>query len=118
MTPINLLEAIIKVANNKKQSHAGLHITEPEPNGFTTDFTDEEWNQGVELPEGLSITPDEVRAILTEHVAELNLKGIQYQRAKAYPDLGEQLDYIYHNGLDKWKTDIVDPVKKKYPKPE
>jgi len=34
-----------------------------------------------------------------------------------YPSIGEQLDYIYHNGIDKWKTDIVDPVKKKYPKP-
>ena len=35
-----------------------------------------------------------------------------------YPSVGEQLDYIYHNGIDKWKTDIVDPVKAKYPKPE
>ena len=34
-----------------------------------------------------------------------------------YPSIGEQLDYIYHNGIDKWKTDIVDPVKAKYPKP-
>ncbi len=33
-----------------------------------------------------------------------------------YPSIGEQLDYIYHNGIDKWKTDIVDPVKAKYPK--
>jgi len=35
-----------------------------------------------------------------------------------YPPIGEQLDYIYHNGIEKWKTDIVDPVKAKYPKPE
>tara|TARA_B100001287_G_C22637654_1_gene508433 strand:- start:643 stop:942 length:300 start_codon:yes stop_codon:yes gene_type:complete len=41
----------------------------------------------------------------------------QRDRAAAYPDWGTQLDYIYHNGLDKWKTDIVDPVKSKYPKP-
>ena len=34
-----------------------------------------------------------------------------------YPPIGEQLDYIYHHGIDKWKTDIVDPVKAKYPKP-
>tara|TARA_X000001036_G_C20510705_1_gene737952 strand:+ start:313 stop:684 length:372 start_codon:yes stop_codon:yes gene_type:complete len=34
-----------------------------------------------------------------------------------YPSIGEQLDYIYHNGIEKWKTDIVDPVKAKYPKP-
>lgn len=34
-----------------------------------------------------------------------------------YPPLDKQLDYIYHNGIDKWKTDMVDPVKAKYPKP-
>ena len=44
----------------------------------------------------------------------------QYQRngQREYPDWGTQLDYIYHNGIDKWKTDMVDPIKKKYPKPE
>ena len=30
----------------------------------------------------------------------------------------EQLDYMFHNGFDKWKEDIVQPVKDKYPKPE
>ena len=46
--------------------------------------------------------------------------AIAYQRSREaeYPDWGTQLDYIYHNGIDKWKTDIVDPVKAKYPKPE
>ena len=39
------------------------------------------------------------------------------KRSAEYPDWGTQLDYIYHNGLDKWKTDIVDPVKTKHPKP-
>ena len=39
------------------------------------------------------------------------------KRVEEYPDWGTQLDYIYHNGLDKWKTDMVDPVKAKYPKP-
>ena len=39
------------------------------------------------------------------------------QRKREYPNWGEQLDYIYHNGVDAWKTDIVDPVKTKYPKP-
>ena len=39
------------------------------------------------------------------------------KRKEEYPYLAEQLDYIYHNGIDKWKTDIVDPVKAKYPKP-
>ena len=57
---------------------------------------------------------DEARAILDAEFA-----ATQYQRDRAaeYPDWGTQLDYIYHNGIDKWKTDIVDPVKAKYPKP-
>ena len=45
------------------------------------------------------------------------LKKVQLSRKNEYPDWGTQLDYIYHNGVDKWKTDIVDPVKAKYPKP-
>ena len=48
---------------------------------------------------------------------ELNKLLYKQQRANEYPDWGTQLDYIYHNGIDKWKTDIVDPVKAKYPKP-
>lgn len=38
-------------------------------------------------------------------------------RAKEYPKIEDQLDYIYHNGIDAWKTDMIDPVKVKYPKP-
>ena len=37
-------------------------------------------------------------------------------RASEYPDLEEQLDYIYHNGITKWKSDMIKPVKDKYPK--
>ena len=48
---------------------------------------------------------------------ELNKENYKSQREKEYPNWGIQLDYIYHNGLDKWKTYIVDPVKAKYPKP-
>ena len=48
---------------------------------------------------------------------ELDKLNYQLQRKDEYPDWGTQLDYIYHNGLEKWKTDIVDPVKAKYPKP-
>ena len=49
---------------------------------------------------------------------ELDKEKYKWQREEEYPDWGSQLDYIYHNGIEKWKTDIVDPVKKKYPKPE
>jgi hypothetical protein len=38
------------------------------------------------------------------------------KRAAEYPSIADQLDYIYHNGIDAWKTDMIDPVKAKYPK--
>jgi len=37
-------------------------------------------------------------------------------RVAEYPSIADQLDYIYHNGIDAWKTDMIDPVKTKYPK--
>jgi len=40
----------------------------------------------------------------------------KYLRASEYPSITDQLDYIYHNGIDAWKTDMIDPVKTKYPK--
>lgn len=39
-----------------------------------------------------------------------------YKRKKAYPAIEEQLDYIYHNGIEAWKKDVIDPIKEKYPK--
>lgn len=45
------------------------------------------------------------------------LRFCQENRKKEYPTISEQLDYIYHNGIDAWKTNIIDPIKQKYPKP-
>lgn len=39
------------------------------------------------------------------------------QRSKDYPSIEDQLDKIYHEGLDAWKEDIL-LIKNKYPKPE
>ena len=39
----------------------------------------------------------------------------QRDRAEAYPPIAEQLDDLYHNGIDGWKTTIK-AVKDKYPK--
>ena len=41
----------------------------------------------------------------------------KYQRAKAYPSMADQLDLIYHEGVDAWKAQIA-AVKQSYPKPE
>ena len=36
-------------------------------------------------------------------------------RYKAYPSIADQLDLIYHQGIDAWKAKITE-IKKKYPK--
>ena len=46
------------------------------------------------------------------------LNVILGNRKNEYPSIGDQLDYIYHNGVTKWKTDMITPVKEKYPKPD
>ena len=39
----------------------------------------------------------------------------QYKRIAEYPNIADQLDEIYHNGIDAWKTTIK-AIKDKYPK--
>tara|TARA_B110001454_G_scaffold168614_1_gene158775 strand:- start:1863 stop:2144 length:282 start_codon:yes stop_codon:yes gene_type:complete len=45
--------------------------------------------------------------------------ALAYARARQaeYPDWGVQLNKIYDDGIDAWKTDMVDPIKAKFPKP-
>ena len=39
----------------------------------------------------------------------------QYKRIAEYPNIADQLDNIYHNGIDAWRTTIK-AIKDKYPK--
>ena len=61
-------------------------------------------------------TEIEVNAEIARLEAEYDDKQYQRDRAKEYPAIADQLDYIYHNGIDAWKTNMIDPVKTKYPK--
>jgi hypothetical protein len=56
------------------------------------------------------------QALLDE--AETRIRS-QYviRRTREYPTIEEQLDDIYHNGIDGWKATIK-ITKDKYPKPE
>ena len=72
-------------------------------------------NQGAFDASGNSVTIDQ--SLVDAARVELNKLSYKRQRKAEYPDWGTQLDYIYHYGIEKWKTDIVDPVKNKYPKP-
>jgi hypothetical protein len=37
------------------------------------------------------------------------------KRAAEYPSIADQLDLLYHNGIDGWKA-VIQAVKNKYPK--
>tara|TARA_B100002019_G_C20858282_1_gene397984 strand:+ start:160 stop:519 length:360 start_codon:yes stop_codon:yes gene_type:complete len=39
------------------------------------------------------------------------------KRRSEYPSWQKQLEKIYDDGIDAWKTDMIDPIKAKYPKP-
>ena len=47
---------------------------------------------------------------------ELSATKYQRDRAAEYPSVVDQLDLIYHSGIDVWKAKIKE-TKDKYPKP-
>lgn len=49
--------------------------------------------------------------------AEYDSKEYQRKRATEYPPIVDQLDTIFHGGLEAWQAQIQ-AVKNKYPKPE
>ena len=62
-----------------------------------------------------NITNAQILAKQAELQAEYDAKQYQRDRAKAYPTWQDQLDDIYHNGIDGWKATIK-TTKDKYPK--
>ena len=67
-----------------------------------------------------NITKEQIETKLNELQSAYD--ALDYQRKRKvefdekYP-IGDQLDYIFHHGLAKWKSDIVQPIKDKFPKP-
>ena len=61
-------------------------------------------------------TETEVEAEVKRLQAEYDNKEYQRKRAAEYPSVVDQLDDIYHNGIDGWKATIK-ATKDKYPKP-
>ncbi len=69
--------------------------------------------------EGNSVTIDKtaVTTELNKLQAAHDAQAYARNRQAEYPDWGTQLNKIYDDGIDAWKTDMVDPIKAKYPKP-
>tara|TARA_R100001509_G_scaffold113157_1_gene68536 strand:- start:1101 stop:1421 length:321 start_codon:yes stop_codon:yes gene_type:complete len=71
-----------------------------------------EWN----ATDKVKPTDAQLNATETEATKLENNAKADANRKAEYLSWEEQLDYIYHNGITKWKTDHIKPIKDKYPK--
>ena len=74
------------------------------------DFSTIKWLGGTS-----AISQSDVEAKQTELQTAYDAKDYQRKRAEEYPSMADQLDDIYHNGIDAWKATIK-TTKDKYPK--
>ena len=70
-----------------------------------------EWLEGT-----TPISKADIQTKINELQAEYNALEYQRQRANEHPSMADQLDDIYHNGIDGWKATIK-VTKDKYSKP-
>ena len=62
------------------------------------------------------ISKTDIEAKQAALTTDYNNKEYQRKRAAEYPSIADQLDDLYHNGIDGWKATIK-ATKDKYPKP-
>ena len=75
------------------------------------DYNEIKWDDKSEIPT-LKWCQDK----RDEMQKDWDAKQYQRDRAVAYPPLGEQMDLLYHGGLDALKAELK-KTKDKYPKP-
>jgi hypothetical protein len=63
------------------------------------------------------ITIEQIKEKRIELQAAYDLLEYQRNRKPEYPAIEDQLDLLYHEGIEGWKK-IIKDVKDKYPKPE
>ena len=67
-------------------------------------------------PSDFGVTWSQVKTELDSMQATHDAQEYARNRQAAYPDMGSQLNKIYDDGVTKWKSEMVDPVKAKWPK--
>ena len=97
-------------------TEAAIELVKDQPYAIKCEY-DEELKKCVVKEWGEGVTPPSDSDLAAKQAEKLEQITYFRNRQAEYPDPGTQFDYIYHHGIDKWKTDIVDPVKAKYPKP-
>ena len=76
---------------------------------------DEDINQITWLNDTPVISQADIVSKQTELRTIYDNKKYQRDRKEEYPDIRDQLDDIFHNGIEGWKTSIQ-VIKTKYPK--
>tara|TARA_R100000353_G_scaffold143911_1_gene102982 strand:- start:165 stop:461 length:297 start_codon:yes stop_codon:yes gene_type:complete len=93
------------------------------PDAMLTLVPNTEWTwEGTEysglnwLDSSTKPTESEIDAEVKRLQTEYDNKEYQRKRAAEYPSVVDQLDLIYHSGIDAWKAKIKE-TKDKHPKP-
>jgi len=68
------------------------------------------WNLAIAEP-----TVEQIASYETAGNTEEALQTVLNNRANHYPSVKDQLDKIYHSGIDEWKK-VIKATKDKYPK--
>ena len=68
--------------------------------------------------DGKQVSLDSAKVTAARKAIDDAYAAVEYQRKRKeeYPSWEDQLDKIYHSGIDAWKADIK-AIKDKYPKP-
>ena len=74
------------------------------------DYDQITWHNGT-----AEISKADIQAKQAELKTAYDAKEYQRKRESEYPSIADQLDDLYHNGIDGWKTTIK-VTKDKYPK--
>jgi hypothetical protein len=61
-------------------------------------------------------TEEAIQTKLASMISDWEAQEYARNRVAEYPDWGDQLNKIYDDGVTKWKAEMVDPVKAKWPK--
>ena len=95
---INIIEAIVAIN------------PDAEATVYDNDYDKITWTTGT-----TPISKSDIQAKVAELQTEYDNNKYQRDRKKEYPSIVDQLDDIYHNGIDGWKATIK-ATKDKYPK--
>jgi len=75
----------------------------------------EDYNQITWLDGTTPISKSDIQTKMAELQTEYDNNKYQRDRAAEYPSIEDQLDKIYHDGIDEWKK-VIKVTKDKYPK--